>query len=330
VGPEDLAEVLRHLPVQNHPDIIVGTDTADDAAVFRLIDEMALVQTVDFFTPIVDDPYQFGLIAAANSLSDIYAMGARPLMALNIIGFPSRKLPMTIMAEILQGGAAKASEAGIPIVGGHTVDDEEPKYGLVATGIVHPEEVVTNAGGRPGDVLVLTKPIGTGIISQGIKKGIVNQEVIEEVVAVMGCLNKEAAEAMIEVGVNACTDVTGFGLLGHLHEMASGSGLSAEVRLSQVPIIEAARALVVEGVVPGGSKRNLSYIGKYVDWMSGFSEADQLLLADAQTSGGLLMAVPQEKVDSLMRKLAEREGILAAAVIGELTEGKKGLIRVHE
>jgi selenide,water dikinase len=330
VGPEDLAEVLRHLPVQNHPDIIVGTDTADDAAVFRLIDEMALVQTVDFFTPIVDDPYQFGLIAAANSLSDIYAMGARPLMALNIIGFPSRKLPMTIMAEILQGGAAKASEAGIPIVGGHTVDDEEPKYGLVATGTVHPERVVTNSGAKPADVLVLTKPIGTGIISQGIKKGIVNQEVIEEVVAVMGCLNKEAAEAMIEVGVNACTDVTGFGLLGHLHEMASGSGLSAEVRLSQVPIIEAARALVVEGVVPGGSKRNLSYIGKYVDWMGGFSEADQLLLADAQTSGGLLMAVPQEKLDSLMRKLAEREGILAAAVIGELTGGKKGLIRVHE
>ncbi len=305
----------------------MGLSTRDDAAVYRLSDDLALVQTVDVFTPVVDDPYQYGAISVANALSDVYAMGARPLLALNIVGFPRGKLPLEVLGEILRGGAAKAEEAGVLIVGGHSIDDPEPKYGLAVTGTVHPQKIVTNAGGRPGDVLVLTKPLGIGVVTTGIKQGKTPPEVAQAAVRVMGTLNRAASEAMVEVGVHACTDITGFGLLGHLHELAEGSRVSARVNAAAIPLLPEAHTLARQGAIAGGTARNLEFLVDKVDYDESIDETTRLLLADAQTSGGLLIAVPPERADALEGVL-QRRGVTPIARIGELVPGPAGRITV--
>lgn len=302
----------------------MGTETADDAAVYQLDEKTALVQTVDFFSPVVDDPFVFGQIAATNALSDIYAMGGRPLFALNIAGFPSGELPLEVLHEILRGGAEKAKEAGIPILGGHTVQDAEPKYGLVVTGVVDPKRVARNVGAKPGDVLVLTKPLGTGIVSNAIKRGQCPPESMEAAIRSMTRLNRDASEAMLEVGIDACTDVTGFGLIGHLRGMLVGSGVAARLQVGSFPLLPQARELIEKGFVPGGSKRNRDFHAPNVE-VRGASESDVLLANDAQTSGGLLISVPKERLGALVEALARR-GTLAAARIGEVIEGPAGRV----
>lgn len=307
----------------------MGPETSDDAAVYRLTPELAIVQTVDYITPVVDDPYACGAVAAANSLSDIYAMGARPLFALNVVGFPIGTLPLSVLEAILKGGADKAAEAGAPIVGGHSIDDPEPKYGLVVTGIVHPERILTNAGARVGDDLILTKPLGMGIITTGIKRQKVAAETVDQAVATMSTLNRYAAEVMEAVGgVHACTDVTGFGLLGHLREVAAASRVGATISLEAVPVLPEAWRLVREGVCPGGTHRNLKSLEGSVEWAPGMGEDVRLVLSDAQTSGGLLMAVGKAQSKEMLRRLSETKGVLAAARIGEVTAGPTGKIRV--
>lgn len=270
---------------------------------------------MDVFTPIVDDPYPFGLIAAANAFSDVYAKGGRPLLALNIAGFP-RKLPLEILTEILRGGADKAAEAGVLIIGGHTIDDPEPKYGLAVTGLVHPGKFVTKAGARPGDALYLTKPLGIGVITTGIKQEQTPPEVAAEAVRVMGMLNRAASEAMLEVGVQAATDISGFGLLGHLHEMVEASGVGARLWAGAVPLLPGARALASQGAVAGGTARNLEWLVDKVAWASAIDENTRILLADAQTSGGLLMAVAPDRAGALEAELRSH-GVETVARIGE-------------
>jgi selenide,water dikinase len=286
--------------------------------VFRLDDETALIQTVDFFPPIVDDPYAFGQIAVANALSDVYAMGGKPIIALNIVGFPVA-LPKDILGSILVGGAHKAQEAGVLIVGGHTVDDEEPKYGLSVTGIVKPGAEVTNAGAQPGDRLVLTKPIGTGVITTAGKQGVAGSDVIESAVEIMGTLNSAACHAMTSVGVHGCVDVTGFGLLGHLRGMTRASGVSASVDLDAIPFIPGVRELAEQGIAPGGTHRNLESLGPDVTWDDSITDIQKILLADAQTSGGLLISVPDAETESLLTAL-EDHGVETRAVIGSISE----------
>ena len=309
--------MLRQLPPVCDPNLLVGPGTADDAAVYRLSEGTALVQTVDFFPPVVDDAFSFGEIAAANAMSDVYAMGGRPLLALNVVGFPV-DLPKEILGRVLQGGAAKAQEAGVIVVGGHTVDDAEPKYGMAVTGIVEPGRQITNAGARPGDALILTKPIGTGIITTAGKRQQVDAVVLDNAISVMGALNRAASEAMLEVGVHACVDVTGFGLIGHLLGMLRASGASAEVSFEDVPLLDGAAGLVDAGIFPGGTERNLRAADESVEWSTGLRENDKLLLCDAQTSGGLLMAVPESRAGLLLAAL-ERRGVTGAAVVGGIT-----------
>ena len=310
----------------SHPDLLVGTNTGDDAAVYRLDDNTALVVTVDFFTPITDDPYEFGSVAAANSLSDVYAMGGRPLVALNVVGFPAA-LAVDMLGDVLRGGYDKAAEAGCLIVGGHTVDDNEPKYGLSVVGLIEPGKQVSNAGARPGDVLVLTKPIGTGIITTGCKAGTAPSEVVQNAVTTMATLNRAASEAMMRVGVNSCTDITGFGLMGHLTSMVRGSGVGAIVRLSDVPALPGAWELMEQGAVPGGTYRNLAGVEDYVEWDSRVSDSGRLLLCDAQTSGGLLISVASEKLPDLLSAL-ETNKVPTRAIIGEITAGPPGRVSV--
>jgi selenium donor protein len=307
------------------PDVLVGFATSDDAAVYRLGDR-AVVATVDIFTPIVDDPYEFGRIAAANSLSDIYAMGARPLFALSIIGFPTKKLPLTVMQDILRGGGDKAREAGIFIIGGHSIDDNEPKFGLSVLGEVAPDKIVRNSTARVGDALVLTKPIGTGVISQGIKLAKVGAEDTATAIATMGALNREACEAMIEVGVSAATDITGFGLVGHLHEVLHASGVAGWLNAAAVPLLPGARTLVEQGIVPGGSQRNLDWWGRFIAYAPHVDAVTKQLLADAQTSGGLLICVPRDRLALLVEACVKRG--VTPAVIGGVAEGQPGQIAV--
>lgn len=321
-----MAQVLRHLPPITDPDVLVGTGTADDAGVFRLGPDLALVQTVDIFTPIVDDPYWFGAIAAANALSDVYAMGGRPRLALNFAGFPRNKLSLDVLGEILRGGADKCAEAGVTIIGGHTIDDPEPKYGLAVTGFVHPNRVITNAAAKPGDRLVLTKPLGLGIITTALKQGKTDEAAIDEAIRIMATLNRSAADAMIEAGVSAATDITGFGLLGHLAEMTRGSGVTARIRLRDVPILEAAWPLVKARAIPGGTQRNRESLQGAVFW-DGVGEDAQILLCDAQTSGGLLIAIPEARAEGLVGAL-RRGGQAVAAVVGEITGPGGGEITV--
>lgn len=302
----------------------MGAETGDDAAVYRINDDTALIVTVDFFPPITDDPYEFGAIAAANSLSDVYAMGGKPLIALNVVGFPA-SLDKEILGKTLQGGYAKAAEAECLIVGGHTVDDPEPKYGLSVIGVVEPGRQISNANAQVGDVLVLSKPIGTGIITTAGKQGVVEPEVLAGAVDNMAALNRPASQAMQRVGVNAATDITGFGLLGHLKSMVKGSSVSAEVNLSAVPVLPGTRALLERGVAPGGTHRNVSSVNDVVDWHPDLTDDDKMLFCDAQTSGGLLMSVPAAKADTLVAALIE-EGAPCAAVVGKVTDGPAGTI----
>ncbi len=304
----------------------MGIGTRDDAAVYRLRDDLAIVQTVDIFPPIVDDPWHFGAIAAANAFSDVYAMGGKPLLAMNLVCFPI-DLPMDILGEILKGGAAKAAEAGVLIVGGHTLDDKEPKYGMSVTGTVMPGRHVGNDTARAGDLLLLTKPLGTGIITTAGKQGVADRAVLEKAIEVMSALNRDASEAMTEVGVSACTDVTGFGLLGHLKSMAEASGVTARVRASAVPLIDGTRELVDSGVAPGGTHRNLSSVNAVTAWDASLSDEMKLVLCDAQTSGGLLMSVPPAKLSELTAALS-RMVVSESAVIGEIAEGGTYAIEV--
>ena len=319
--------MLRHLPAPTDPDLLVGIDTADDAGVYRLSADLALVQTVDFFTPIVDDPYQFGAIAAANALSDVYAMGGVPRTALSIACFPVGILPLDVLAEILRGGSDKLREAGVTLVGGHTVDDAEPKYGLTVTGLIHPDRILTNAGGRPGDALVLTKPLGSGIATTAIKRGRASGPLQERVIELMATLNRAAAEAMLEAGAHAATDITGFGLLGHLAEMADGSGLEATIIADAVPILPEVLDLAAAGIVPGGTLRNLEALAGRLSWDPGIQEPLRLVLADAQTSGGLLIAIDPAAAPSLLAGLERRN--VAGWVIGTLATGVPGTISVR-
>jgi selenide,water dikinase len=316
--------VLRSLPPVVDPEALIGAATADDAAVYRLSADQALVATVDYITPVVDDPYEYGMIAAANSLSDVYAMGARPIFALNVVGFPRDTLPLDTLARILEGGAAKTTEAGIGILGGHSVDDPEPKYGLVALGLVHPERIVANAGARPGDRLFLTKPLGMGVITTAIKRDLAPPATVAQALASMRALNRAAAEAMVAVGPHAATDVTGFGLLGHLLEMLKASDAGAALRLSQVPVVAGVWDLLRADTYPGGSRRNHAHVSPHVDW-GDLDDYEQLLLADAQTSGGLLIAVAPDRAAALRAELAAR-GTLAAE-IGTVT-AESGRVRV--
>ncbi|MDQ3941464.1 MAG: selenide, water dikinase SelD [Actinomycetota bacterium] len=299
------------------PAVLVGLEPPDDAAVYRIAPEIALVQTVDFFTPIVDDPYAWGRIAAANSLSDVYAMGARPVTAMNLVGWP-RALGFELLGRVLDGAGAACADAGVTIVGGHSVDDPEPKFGLAVTGLVHPDRIVRNRGARPGCQLVLTKPLGMGIISSGIKEGKTSSASEQRAIEVMSELNAPASEAMLEVGVAAATDVTGYGLIGHLGEML-GTDLAAELDFDAIPVLDEAFDLAAQGVFPGGSKRNVEASADRVD-TGDLNEASRLVLFDAQTSGGLLMAVEPASTASLVAAL-ERRGV-TGWVIGRIVSGK--------
>lgn len=307
--------------------MLIGADSSDDVGVYLLNETTALVLTTDFFTPVVDDPYAFGAIAVANSLSDLYAKGVDPLVALNLVGFPSKKLPLRILSEILRGGADKAREAGVPILGGHTVDDVEPKYGLAVVGVAHPSAIIPTATARPGDRLVLTKPLGIGILTTGIKHQVISRETEGKIIALMATLNASAAQAMREVGVHAATDVTGYGLLGHLRTMLVASRVSARVWLSRVPVLPDAWDLVGQGVVPGGTRSNHRYLSQFVAWHETITPDAQLVLCDAQTSGGLLIAVAPDRTETLLGAL-EQAKTPAAAVIGEVVEGPPGTISV--
>jgi len=321
---EDLVQVLSKINMPTHRDLLVGTETSDDAAVYRLNDDTALILTVDFFTPITDDPVEFGSIAAANSLSDVYAMGGKPLLAMNVVGFPA-DLVQDMLADVLKAGYAKAAEADCLIVGGHTIDDPEPKYGLSVVGIVEPGKQITNAGAKPGDVLVLTKPIGTGIITTGCKQSKTPAEVLRVAVETMATLNRAAAEAMVKVGVNACTDITGFGLMGHLRSMVRGSKVSANIRFRDVPVLPGTWDLLNQGIVPGGTYRNLQSVSDSVHWDQDLTQEQRLLMCDAQTSGGLLISVPPERLDMLLSEL-EAAGVATRAVVGGIAESNPGQI----
>jgi selenide,water dikinase len=323
--PAELDEALAHMKPLIDPKLLVGYDLSDDAAVYQISDDVAIVHTLDFFTPIVDDPYTFGRIAAANSLSDIYAMGAKPLMALNIASFPS-KLPAHLLGEILRGGADTAREAGIPIAGGHTVDGPEPMYGLSITGMVNPNHILTNAGAKPGDELILTKPVGSGVITTAMRSDILMPEQGEEIIRVMTELNRSASEVMVEFPVNACTDITGYGLLGHATEMAKSSGRGWEIHANSVPLVEPAMQAVAANAIPGGSQINLMHFSTGMEISPQIDSKVLSLLFDAQTSGGLLISVPSSDAGRLLSALKEA-GVAHATRIGTvLSDNKRVLV----
>ena len=318
---------LHNHPSTVHPDLVVGLSTGDDAGVLRLPDGRLMVQTVDYFTPVVDDPGDWGRIAAANALSDIYAMGGMPSTALQLVGWPRGKLSFDLLGEVILGGIGKLEEAGCLLIGGHSIDSPEPTYGFAVTGFVEPDQLTTNGGARPGDRIVLTKPIGTGIISTGIKNHKADPEMILEAIGIMAELNAGAARAMSAVGVNAATDVTGFGLLGHLGEMVAASEVAAVIEHAAVPLIDGVRELAEAGVVPGGTARNLIAVERFTDF-GNLDAAGQLILADAQTSGGLLISVAADRTGDLVGALTV-EGTRSAAVVGEITEDRPGTIAVR-
>ncbi|QRG67452.1 selenide, water dikinase SelD [Brevibacillus choshinensis] len=329
ISPDALSAVLKNLPApsQRDPRLLVGVETSDDAGVFQLTDDLAIVQTLDFFTPIVDDPYWFGQIAAANAISDVFAMGGKPITVLNIVGFPISKLDPSILTEILRGAADKVAEAGAVLVGGHSIDDPEPKFGLAVTGTVHPSRVLTNATAKPGDVLILTKPIGVGIQTTAIKRDALSEEQTELVMTVMATLNKYAAECMEGYPVHACTDVTGFGLLGHALEMAEGSQAGIRLYAGEVPILAGTRELAEQGIIPGGSKSNFRWVADRVQFPEEMEELDRLILCDAVTSGGLLISVPGDQGAQLLHELHQK-GIEWAQIIGEVVSDHPGTIQV--
>jgi selenide,water dikinase len=314
-----LLPIVRDLPVATAPELLVGSATADDAAVWRVSDELALVQTVDFFTPVVDDAYDFGRIAAANALSDVYAMGGRPLTALNLVAWPLERLGPDALADVLRGGLDVVRSAGAEVVGGHSIDDPEPKYGLAVTGAVHPDRVLTNAGGRDGDALVLTKPLGGGAVVTARKRGRAGDELLARAVEVMTTLNADAAAAAVAAGASAMTDVTGYGLLGHLHALARESGLAAEVDAAAVPAIDGVDGLLADdGAVSGGSRANREYTAGFATFAADLEPWRERLVCDATTSGGLLVAIEPS-----------RAGELPGIVVGRLVAGTPGTIGVH-
>lgn len=322
MGPGDLAKALSGLPLISDPNLIAGMERAEDAGVYRLSDDLAIVQTLDFFTPIVDDPYTFGQIAAANAMSDVYAMGGRPLVAMNIVCFPAKTMDISVLREVLAGGLDKMHEAGVTLVGGHSVEDQELKYGLSVTGIVHPSKVVLNTGARAGDRLVLTKPLGTGIISTALKGGMADEGTVSKSIECMVALNRKASELMVEADVHACTDVTGFGLLGHACEMIEGSDVGIVIYAHAVPFLSEARGLAEMGVVPGGVHRNREFRENMVEM--GPEVPDHLvdILFDPQTSGGLLISVPGPEAEALWGRMRE-QGMPDATIIGEVVAEPK-------
>ncbi|MDP4282250.1 MAG: selenide, water dikinase SelD [Bacteroidota bacterium] len=324
--PQILEQVLKDMPVSENSDVIVGLQTSDDASVYRISEDKAIVQTIDFISPVVDDPYEFGGVSAANALSDIYAMGGNPLYALSVVAFPDKLLPLNILKKILKGATDKVQEAGIPILGGHTIEDTELKFGLTVTGMVHPDRVLRNSTARPGDILILTKPVGTGILSSGLKTGVTDPAAGRKMIDSMLTLNRKAAEIMLKYPVHACTDVTGFGLLGHLREMVLGSGTGAEIGLENVPVFPGVWELIASGVIPGGTRNNLRFVGDVIHFSEGIGENGMLLLADAQTSGGLLISIPCNEGRLLLQEYHD-SGIRAARIIGQIN-ADRGKIKV--
>jgi len=320
LGPGDLKQIVTGVPRWIDPKLLVGLETSDDAAVIELTPDLAIIHTTDFFMPIVDDPFDFGRIAAANALSDVYAMGGEPLSALALLGFPRDRMPLEAAAEIVRGGGEMCREAGIQITGGHSIDDAEPKFGLAVLGTVHPRQIWKNSNARPGDVLVLTKPIGIGALSSALKKGEISDEHTANLVRTMTFLNRAPARAGRRIGVQACTDVTGFSLIGHLLGMARGAGIGAEIWFDRVPVLPGARETIAKGITPGGTRRNLEHYTPEITWDGSFSDADKKLLADPQTSGGLLFAVAPDRERALVEAL-QQEAALAHAVVGRFVGG---------
>ena len=321
ISPKQLEEILKYLPLPSDTNILVDIDTHDDAGVYRVNDDLALVLTTDFFPPVCSDPYEFGQIAAANSISDVYAMGGDPVLALNIMMFPSAKLPMEAYAEILKGGFDKATEAGVRIIGGHTIDDFPPKYGLAVVGYIHPEKIITNTGAREGDSLILTKPVGTGIIMAGQRMGLSADEDVSTALFLMKLLNKSGADVMKKFNIRGATDITGYGLGGHALKMAKASNVSLEINMEKVPVIGKTYNLVDDGCIPGASFRNLEFAEDELFSDSRLDYNLKMIAFDAQTSGGLLMSVPSGKVDLILKEL-NLAGLLSASIIGSVT-GKK-------
>jgi selenide, water dikinase len=316
------------LPLLTSPNLLVGMERTEDAGVYKITEEIALVQTVDFFTPVVDDPFTFGQIAAANSLSDVYAMGGTPVTALNIMCFPVQTMDISIMREVLTGGIEKMREAGVVLVGGHSVDDREMKYGLAVTGTIDPHKILRKENARAGDKLILTKPLGTGIISTALKAGMANPEVVKSIIESMSTLNKQASIIMTETGVDACTDITGFGLIGHAAEMVEGTSKGIVIHTGAVPVFAGAEDLANQGMLPGGLSRNREFRSSIVDIAPGISRFQAEILFDPQTSGGLLIAVPENKAGILLKKL-HATGVTSAAIIGEVTDRTPGRIKVE-
>lgn len=327
MGPEDLDRVLRELPIPKDPKVLVGLDTSDDAGVYQLSEEIALVQTVDFFTPIVDDPFTFGQVAVANALSDVYAMGGTPLTGMNLVAFPIKTLPSSVLKEILLGGLSKMKEAGVALVGGHTIEDPEIKYGLAVTGIVHPDKILTNAKARVGDKLILTKPLGTGIISTALKAGMASQEAVRKIVESMVTLNRTASEWMKKFAAHACTDITGFSFIGHVLEMATASRVGMVIQSKDVPVFSEAVEYARMGLIPGGAHSNRDFFSCKVEIHSDVPSLLADIFYDPQTSGGLLISVPSSQAEKLVATL-KKEGHGDSSIVGEVVEEPRGKIRL--
>ena len=325
LSPDTLSQVLRTINQDLNTEQAYGFESMDDCCIYTLDSGDKIIQSVDFFTPIVDNPYDFGKIAAANSLSDIYAMGGVPLFALNILAFPTDDLPNEVMADILKGGANIAKEAGIPILGGHSIKDKEPKYGMVVTGKPLKDRLIKNSSSQSGDHLILTKPIGTGIITTALKKGLASEEQLKQVTETMIELNSKASKVMVDFEVNACTDVTGYGLLGHLSEMCEGSNLTAHINFEQIKFLGGVFEMAQKNIVPGGSKRNLEYVSKKINFSDNIAEFQKLMLADAQTSGGLLMSCPDDRYEEFLKVLSWE---IDAFEIGSMIDRADELVRV--
>ena len=328
ISPRQLEEILKYLPLPKDPNILVDIDTYDDAGVYKVNDDLALVLTTDFFPPVCSDPYEFGQIAAANSISDVYAMGGDPVLALNIMMFPAAKLPMEAYADIMKGGFDKATEAGVRIIGGHTIDDFPPKYGLAVVGYIHPEKIITNSGARPGDYLILTKPIGTGVILAGHRLGMASENDVTEAKRLMKLLNKSGAEVMKKHNIRGATDITGFGLAGHALKMAKASGVSLKINMKEVPLIGDAYKLVDDGCIPGASFRNLEYAEKNIDFASDLDYNLKMIAFDAQTSGGLFFSAPPDKVNEILEDL-QNTGLMNSKIIGNVTGPEEKFIYLN-
>jgi selenide,water dikinase len=327
VGPEDLDQILKDLPIPKDPKVLVGLDTSDDAGVYQLSEEVALVQTVDFFTPIVDDPFTFGQIAVANALSDVYAMGGKPLTALNLVAFPIKDLSLSVLKEILRGGLSKMEEAEVALVGGHTVEDPEIKYGLAVTGVVHPKRIFTNAGAKAGDQLVLTKPLGTGIIATALKGGMASKESVAKMVESMVALNRKASEKMQTFPSHACTDITGFSFIGHALEMAMASQVGMVIQSKSIPIFPEALEYAKLGLVTGGGHSNRQFFSCRVEADTNLSPLLMDILYDPQTSGGLLISLPSDQAQNLVETL-QKEAQMDTWIVGQVVEGPPGKIQI--